>query len=297
MRATSLIRPTCIAVLLFVLGVPAFAGPNAGGVLLLHAHPTLQFTSPGTDYCGESGVLRYSDAETMVEGQEPHILFVLAAFETYAPDPRVLGVTFGISYDASRLALLDYGTCGDFELSTPDWPASRSGTAVTFSIVKTSPLFEVYWFAAYNEADRRQIFCLDPHPFLGAGFADDAIPANIDPIYYQGLGCIGFDTQGWNPAGIHTDESEPCCLDGDCILATWDWCHMMGGAFPATPHCSPNECEEIGACCLISGCEQLTPSSCANRGGLHLGAAVACDSANCDTPVRPLSWGSIKTRY
>ncbi|MBK8233140.1 MAG: hypothetical protein IPK72_21795 [Candidatus Eisenbacteria bacterium] len=97
-----------------------------------------------------------------VTGADPVVFFAIAAFAP-GSSPRLAAMTFGISYDAG-IVLTAQGACGDFELPTGDWPASGSGTAVTWNVAQTGDLVTAYWFAGYNYYAPQPALRLIPHP-------------------------------------------------------------------------------------------------------------------------------------
>jgi len=164
----------------------ALAGPHRGGTLILHADPGIAYTGDTADYCGMSHLDSCSAAVTHLD-EEPGVTRVFTVFAAF-PDtahPSLMGVTFGLEFDERDLVLVGYGGCGDFEAPQSAWPASGTGTVVTWTAPQESRLVEVYWFAAYRseEAGASQVL-LTPHPEpnLGGHFEDDSIPARLDEI-------------------------------------------------------------------------------------------------------------------
>jgi hypothetical protein len=191
--------------------------PNYGGFLIVHSNPDLIYTTDNDGYCGQSGLTSCADAITSQMGPSIKIIHVLAAFPSES-SPRVTGLTFGIDYDSTKISLEDYGSCGDFELPTTGWPAPGEGTAVTFAAAQTGLLTEVYWFAAYNLAPAT--LNLIPHPTQGGYFADDHVPANLEPIACYGA--FGFDTSG-----------STCCAITDVDIGGFDAVSTrLNGSFP-----------------------------------------------------------------
>ena len=176
----------------------ATAGPNAGGALVLHVNESIVY-SDGVDYCGQSGLNTCQEARvTMpVDSESAVVCFVVGAFAS-GSSPRVKAVAFGIDYDVNRLALTDQGPCGGFELPTADWPRPGEGTALVLDSASEAPLVEVYWFAAYvSDAGEPTSLEVVPHPIQGGQFADDSVPAVIDPI--EDYGRLGFGEDGYLP--------------------------------------------------------------------------------------------------
>ncbi len=190
----------CAGLLLWLAG-PAFAGPNEGGTLILHANPSLTFTSDISNYCGMAGLDSCSHAVTSVPW-EPGKKIVFHALAAFPPEssPRLKGLSFGISYDPAKFILAARGSCADFELPDGTWPASGTGTAQTWTTeTQTGALTECYWFAGYAYAENEEIpnsttVELIPHPLHGGRFIDDAFPAQEDTI--AGYGKLAIGTTG-----------------------------------------------------------------------------------------------------
>lgn len=205
-----------------LLATSAFAGPNAGGVLMLHANESLVW-STGADFCGQSQLERCSDADVRVDGTGSTILYLLAAFPP-AGSPRLAGVTFGLDYNTMEVAVEQWQMCGDFELPAEHWPLPNCGNAITWSEAQTKHIVEIGWFSAYTYSADPSPIAVVPHECCGSAFADDAVPANLDAI--ADYGSVGFNTDGYLP----------CPLVWDCALqllpsklAVYQPC---GGTFP-----------------------------------------------------------------
>src|SRR6185369_6866582 len=54
----------------------------------------------------------------------------------------------------------------------------------------------------------------------------------------------------------------------------------------AAPDVGADEFEHIGtgACCLASGCQEITTSQCLTSGGVYRGDNITCAAANCTPP-------------
>ena len=123
-----------------------FAGPNAGGTLILHTNPSLVYCQ-GLTYCGQTGITSCEQAITRHDGGDPTVFFALAAFPA-AASPRLQGIVFSLQYDSAQMAVIDYGQCGDFELHSNDWPGTNSYTGITWNTAQTQHLIGVCWFVA-----------------------------------------------------------------------------------------------------------------------------------------------------
>jgi hypothetical protein len=313
----------------------ALAGPNAGGTLILHDTNILMIGTPcenmGTCNCGQPPADCLS-ADTELDGSSiptPGLFYVYAAFPSWS-SPRLLGLTWGLHY-SSDIAFSSYGMCGDFELNDNNWPASDTGSSVTFNSVQTSPLVLIYWFWGYRYGDP-SVLSLRDNPSQGGWFGDDSVPAILDPI--AGYGTLGFDMPGQPDCPVPAPEGACCLPDGSCLFVVEADCPGVWTA-PGVP-CDPSPCPQLGACCLADGscvivlepdctgtwmgsgvecspglclhafdaccfedgtCTETTPAACT---GVYQGDWTNCDPNPCPqppTPVERASWGQIKKRY
>jgi len=281
----------------------AFAGPNAGGTLIVSANPSIVYCTDNQTYCGSAGLTACDAAVNHVQGADPVVFFAIAAFNT-SSSPRLAGITFGATYP-DAITLLAQGPCGDFELATGGWPSSGEGTAITWNTARTTLLTEVYWFAGYNYySPDASVFQLGPHPTQGGSFADDSIPAQLDPI--QGYGSLGFDAPGNTPCPNVVLPTGACCLPnfGPCMVLLADECAAQGGAYQGdNSTCDPNPCPvapRLGACCFSDeSCLVLTSDDCGAQGGTYQGDNTSCDPNPCQNPVavEAKSWGQIKALH
>lgn len=235
-----------LAAMMLILAAPiALAGPNWGGVLVVHA-TTLAFTSDTPTYVGLSGVACGQDGPAFPAVQQcppydpiggvtpcvpnaanptstmpadvPHVWYVMAAFADNAC-PRIKSLGFQIEYDATKVQIVGQGVAVPDDAvavklpvpSTEDgaaFPANRSGMAVSFSNPRTSQLQEVWWFAGYSYADAVDAtFALKVLPGGGNdSFVDDTVPAVLDPITAFGVLGLG-GTSGENPQAINPVET------------------------------------------------------------------------------------------
>jgi hypothetical protein len=173
------------------------AGPNQGGVLILHANPSLTY-SVGSTYCGMSGLSACSLAVTSVgwHAGRKTVFHALAAFPPES-SPRMKGVSFGIDYDPEKFFFVAKGTCADFEVNDTGWPAPGTGLGESWNDTQTSLLKEVYWFAGYAYSATNPdttSFRLIPRAADGGIFVDDAVPRIADTVAAYGL--LGFGRSG-----------------------------------------------------------------------------------------------------
>ena len=188
----------CSAILILgMMGLfvaPASAGVNVGGTLILHANPSLVFTGGGPGYCDMSDVEACSLAVATIPADgSTHVIHVFAAFSDSVSE-RLSGITFGVEYDSDDLDVVEYGSCGDFEIASPTWPEPGSGTAITWDAPQSGSLIEAYWIAAYIAPSVHGALELIGHPTQGANFADDSIPSQVDSI--SSFGTLGYGEPG-----------------------------------------------------------------------------------------------------
>lgn len=282
-----------------LLAGSAFAGPNAGGVLVLHV-PEVVVETGSSGWCPiveeQVPLLNCDSAIAQVTDTEPHLWVVYAAFHSVS-SPRLAGLIFGVDYDPSTVLPFYAESCGDFELPSTNWPDPDTGTAVTWNPAQTSQLVQVYVFAGYEYYGNATTFDLIPNPNGGGFFADDAVPANLDPI--AAYGSIGFGgASGSVPCPGGTVGA--CCLpDCSCLVMHVDECVAIGGFFQGEGvPCDPNPCScpEIGACCFADGsCMETVPNDCDGLGGIFQGFGTTCDPNPCEpSPAFESSWGAVK---
>jgi hypothetical protein len=239
----ALVKRFTLAVVILLLAAPiALAGPNAGGVLVVHA-TTLAWTTDVASYAGMSGVACGQDGpaspapicppynplsgpipcvptaanptSTVAEGVK-QVWYVLAAFPDVAC-PRIKALAFRIRYDPSKL-LVDSGSNGfsdpETALTLPlpsdqnqdPFPANGSGMTLSFTHVRTSQLQELWWFSGYAYVGATDAtFALDVvREENNDNFVDDAVPSNLDAIAGVGTLGLGGGAVGNNPVPVVT---------------------------------------------------------------------------------------------
>jgi hypothetical protein len=272
--------PMVLAALL-CLTAGAHAGPNAGGRLFAHdANLLMSQTDGSVSICGQGNVPTYCEAiDAEIDGAtsaDPAILKIYAVFPS-GSSPRLMGLTWGLVYPAD-LVLTSWGMCSSFELNDTNWPASGSGSSVTWDQVQTGLMTAVYWFAGYNYYGTPTMLYLGPNPSQGGVFGDDSVPALLDPI--AGYGAMGFDGPGQDcswapPLGACCDRST-----GACTMQTEADCpgiYMGDGTV-----CDPDPC--LGGCCPCSYCYITTLEDCVANEGFWLGFGTTCDPNPCMWP-------------
>ncbi len=270
-------------------------GPNAGGTLILHFNDDIELTGPGDGYCGTSELEFCGNAASTVNVDVPVVFHALAIFDPDA-EPRLTGINFGVEYPGC-VHISETGHCGDLAIETSDWPQSGEGAALAWVTPQTTSVTEVYWFVSYVDSGLSGTMNLIPHPQRGAYFADDSIPAILDPI--SALGAMGFGVAGFAPCPGATGA---CCNpEAECVLLSEPECLDIGGEYQGDGEpCIPETCllARAGACCFDEDCMVTTFSECEGAGGLWLGDGVDCESDPCaSTPIIETSWGKLKDRF
>ncbi len=255
-------------------------GANRGGVLVLHTNDVVS----SSDACGDAGVFGCGDIVSRTDQEQVIDIHVVALFASDA-QPRLSGVTFGLDFPIC-VGLSDWGACSDFELPTSGWPESGSGTAVTWSEPQTDRAVEVYWLAGYGSNTERGQLSLTEHPSQGAYFADDGIPARLDPIVE--LGSLGFFQDGLAPCPVAQEPLGACCIENLCVQLTYDSCVEEDGIFAGVDvPCDPNPCTTVtGACCLPEReCIETAPNACEVLNGSYVGDGTICTPTICGPTV------------
>lgn len=263
-------------------------GPHRGGTLVLHIAPDVVYTDEGIAYCDDAeGIETCADIVARTDREEAVVVHAIALFAPEA-SPRLTGLTFGIDYTVC-VEILDWGACGDFELTDGTWPAPASGTAVTWATAQTGTAVPVYWFAAQALLAEPGELSLVVHPTQGAMFADDSVPARLDPI--AALGTAGFYRDGSAPCPSPYEDMGACCFpDESCAFLTSAACTGEGGDYQGDEvPCVPDLClvpPPTGACCLPDGttCLILEEPACDAADGAYLGADTACEPNPCLDP-------------
>ena len=311
---TSSFRPPTFGPLTFALvpGLAIFAlcssvsaGPHAGGVLILDDGPDLVGCEDLSHLCPyveeHDPLVDCASANPHFDSEYGYGLWTIYAAFPEGSSPRLAGLTFGVDYDDSAILVGAYESCGDFELSTSDWPLPGSGDAVTWVEAQTTQVVRVYVFGGYEYYGLDTSFDLVPHPILGADFADDDIPSNLDPI--ADFGRLGFNgNPGYLPCFVGGVGACCFCPSGDCAILFSGDCDDAGGTFQGDgTTCDPNPCDcpPVGACCPPEGpCRLATSGECAGLGGEYIGDGTTCDPDPCEVvPTIGSSWGAIKRMY
>ena len=284
-----LVKRFILAAVILVLTAPiALAGPNAGGVLVLH-DPGLTYTTDAT-YIGLSGVACGQDGPVSpavqvcppydpIGGANPcdpeaanptsamghdvmHVWYVMAAFPNWSC-PRLKSLGFRIKYDPTKVyvdpskngaadASAFFVTVSSDEDGSP-FPSDRSGVGLSFTGVRTSRLQELWWFAGYSYSGATApTFAVEV--MSGAGnnlFGDDSFPTDTDLI--AGFGTLGFDgTVGVNPIPGSSPIGACCAPSGSCTMITEVDCDLPSIWHGDLTFCAPNPCPPPAGTCRNS---------------------------------------------
>lgn len=289
----------------------ASAGTNYGAKLILHYNPNLLYTFDGSQsWDGYSDLWDCKDAGTQVSVEDGSlvIFYLLAAFDNFA-SPEIKAMNFGISYSSPLVAPVAYGPCGGdtFEVSDDNWPASGTGTAMSWTYYPlTRQINEVYWFASY--AYSGQWFKVTTGARDGAGIRDNADQPEVDYVanttetnYYNAeyFGMIGFGRRGNNPCNPDEGTGACCSRVGACIIQTRSGCAARAGYTYTEDDqaCNPNPCQPgSGACCIDGECRVMLWDECI-QAGTWIAEGVGCDPSPCTFGTSDSSWGVVKTRF
>ncbi len=305
-------RPFLLALAFLLFAPPALAGPNEGGVLVLHA-TTLEYTVDVDTYMGMSGVACGQDGPPSPQAQEcppydpvggavpcnplafvsistmpaevAHVWYVLAAFPP-GSCPRLKGVGFRIHYDPNKVMVEADGP-SDEMVSVPvpvpsdednrEFPSNRSGIGLGFTEARTSLLQEIWWFAGYAYGGAPgATFAVEP--LAGSeSFNDDSNPRVLDQI--EGFGVLSFEP------GAPPSPTGSCCYpDGSCAITSQPSC---AGDWTLSGTCDPNLCPapdvECACCSLQATCTLTVRTECLPPHQWHA-AWPACDPNPCPIP-------------
>jgi hypothetical protein len=169
------------------------AGPNEGGVLLVHYSPTAAVPNDPTFV--EGGLAACDSAIVQAPADSTILWHVYAAFPPES-SPRLKVVTFGCEFDENSVAVLWSATRpGATEIRYEPsvyWPYTGSGTSIAFEEALTGEVNEIFVFAGYGYEG--ETFAVVAHPDHGGTFASDGVPSELDSIV--DYGSLGFGSPG-----------------------------------------------------------------------------------------------------
>ena len=299
-------------VVLAIATGPAWAGPNANGVLMVHNTGVQWSTDPFPTVlptCAEivNTVAMGNEGGATPSQSVPVVWKVYAVFPL-ANSPRLVALGWGLTLsavDGGGVVITHNDPApGVFKIVSAGWPPATTGVAeVGMSFpdsARTTPVTELWWFDGYAYAGalgEPQMFSVVPHSNpMNQIFSDDQIPSNADPI--AGYGTLGFGQPGYTfcPTG---EIIGACCFDdGTCQMLSAVACQDLHGSFNGGT-CSPTLCPVIkyGACCVGTVCNIVTHDVCTNLGGTYYGDDSLCEPYPCATPTETKTWGQIKNSY
>ena len=235
--------------LMLACALPAFAGKNDGGVMVVHTNDAYSY-SAGTA-CNVADAEPQSCEEVVAQSNltEGAVIWLLALFHADAT-PGVSVVYFGIDYDEANLdpggRYKFCGPAGTLEVQDDDWPYTGRGNSVAFGTPVVGDLVFPFYVFEVNGGLDGSYFSVTTNPTGGyASFVDDEQPPGSDLLTQE-----QFGTLRWNAPG-----DVPC---------------------PTPPR--------LGACCLseTATCELfLTEAACINSPGVWLGTGTACEGLQC----------------
>jgi DNA-binding beta-propeller fold protein YncE len=200
--------PVLTVVLLVSLSATpcALAGPNAGGVLVVHntgllwsanEPPPLPPNTVPPASCSEVN-------NTATPGD--HIVWKIYAVFPPSSTPRLASIAFGVAINKpadSGIDIQGWGlaNAGDWEVTDVLWPNGGGlGEAFTAGL-RTSTINDLYWFGGYGylgSGGETPTFCTGHWNGSNADiFVSDGVPALEDDI--AGFGCLGFGVAGYTP--------------------------------------------------------------------------------------------------
>jgi hypothetical protein len=282
-----------VLLFLVMLAAPAWAGVNAGGVLVAHDASLLTSgTNGSSSLCGQGSAPTtcVGDVDARIDGAvaaDPALFKVYAVFPQ-GSSPRLMGITFGVSYDAAKIVITKAENCGDFELPDTGWPGSNLGNSVTWPAANTGLITPVYCFYGYAYPAQSGTMDLIANPSQGGVFGDDGVPAVRDLI--AGYGSMGFDMDGHVPAcggepGACCNRSTGICEVSSALSCGSNLFHGSGTT------CTPGICGN-GACCIPSApCQDLSYEGCVAAGGAFDGLETTC-ALNADVVCAQGRWGA-----
>ncbi|MBU1700161.1 MAG: T9SS type A sorting domain-containing protein [Candidatus Eisenbacteria bacterium] len=195
-------------VLVFWIG-SSVAGPNAGGVLVVHHDPELVYTAGVCDSLVVPSDCTELNPTAAADGS-PQLWFVLAAFPDSLAN-RFSTVVFGLGdYDDTDLVIGAAGPCATFgtplEIPSPGWPGPNSGTAVSWApACGSGGLVPVYWFVTYAYA-QGSIPLGDYYPNQSSAFVSCGSLPEEDTV--SAFATMGFGTPGENQCPIAEGQGD-----------------------------------------------------------------------------------------
>lgn len=255
----------CIAIILMLVAfsVRAMAGPNTGGVIVVHntgiEWTTDMPTPPASpvpafgDSCSGFGTF----VNEVPMGSAPGEYSASVVWKVYAAfppasSPRLKAVGWGIhlsNLNGGGVAYMPYSdasgppTPAVFYMTSYDWPASGADVGMSFTdSVRVNTVTELWWFGGYGyagSAGEPQAFSVIPHTVpQNQFFVDDAIPGNRDLV--ADYGSLGFGEAGYTPCPV--PQGSCCYWVTHCEVMSESRCEARSGIWTPGGSCEPNPC-------------------------------------------------------
>jgi len=270
------------------------AGPNAGGILVVHdtgvAFSTDTPLPPVSEPPASCGQL-----DLQAEPGFVGIWKVYAVFPT-GSSPHLKGVSWGIHFNLAGGSGVVVNTAGlsnpgDFEVTQGGWPnTSDASIGEAFSAgTRLGQIEECYWFAGYGYlggAGEPAFFCTQPHAVQPPQFVDDGYTGTVLRDDIAGFGCLGFGAPGSAPC---PPEPGACCVydeAGTCLFIYQTECIGPDQTWHGGP-CDPNPCPlkpPTGSCCTgddLGTCLVTEAAACTGVWTFH----GVCDPNPCPIPT------------
>jgi hypothetical protein len=205
----------------------ATAGPNAGGVLVVHdtgvAYTSDMVLPPVTTPPADLGSV---DATAYFGDTGHQMIWKVYAVFPPASSPRLVALSWGIGITHAGTGGIQVTDAGlpnpvlDFEVVQGGWP-NTNGASIGETFTGTPRLTtvaELYWFAGYGYGghdNTTQHFSTQQHSFQPPIFVDDSVPQQIDNI--AGWGSLAFivdpaavgDLAGANTGNLRLEYANP----------------------------------------------------------------------------------------
>jgi len=230
----------------------AFAGPNAGGVLVVH-NTGLVWSSADTPRPPDTPVPTSCSAIVNTIPAGDLMVWKIYAVFPQASSPRLASTAYGVALNKpadSGISIQGFGLAntGDFEVNDGVlWPNGGGlGEAFTAGL-RTATINDLYWFGGYGylgSGGETPTFCTEKWVAQPAIWVSDGVPALEDDI--AGFGCLGFGGPGYPPCPA---EPGACCTyDGVCTIEMQTTC-LAPRIWNGAPVCLPTTCAVPGRCC------------------------------------------------
>ncbi len=272
----------------------------SGGVLLVHAPPSLTYTASAS-WCDSTHLDDCEDQVTSIptDSSKTVVWFILSA---WAEEKSFTAVEFGLGdFDEESFLFSESGLCLDHAMALyhGDWPGPNTGVAIA---TNTEPwmgqLVPIFWAAGVNYAAADTI-AITENPATGhAGWASES----RESFDAECLGALGLGIDG-QPC---CSQTASCCWLLDCLVLTADSCLALGGIWhPDAPSCDhdPDPCDQLDPppviCCHEDGqCARISVGDCRALGGTIIWDASSCDPQPCPNATLELrDWGTVKRLF